>query len=240
MPFVAPSRCFANLARTLSSALQTDFERIAQAVADEVEGQDGENDEDAGGVDHPPVTVEEVLSPICEHPAPGCRRRGEAEAEELERGENQNGVGDLEGGVDDDRADRVRDDVAQHRPPGAASHHPCGLDVFPSAARGSRPFTRRAGPSHDNKASTSIKRRRVGWITDARNMNKKTTGTASTTSTIRIMTASTLSDKAGDGAPEHAHARRDEGDCEADLDRALTPGHEPAQDVVTVVVGSEG
>ena len=94
--------------------LQAHLERVAQRVADEVERHDDEHDRDPGRVDLPPVAVECGVDAVGEHRSPVRLRRRDAEADEPERGEQQDRIGDLERRVDDDRADRVGDDVPQH------------------------------------------------------------------------------------------------------------------------------
>ena len=90
---------------------------------------------DADRVDLPPVAGSGVVDAVGQHHAPVGRRRRHAEAEEAQRREEQDRVGDLEGGVHDDRADRVRHDVAQHDAPAAAAHDPDGLHVLADAQR---------------------------------------------------------------------------------------------------------
>ena len=65
-------------------------------------------------------------------------------------------------------------------------------------------------------------------------------GTAITTSTMRIMTASSSPPvKPDTRSPEGAEARRDERHGKGDLERALAADHEPAEDVEAVRVGAE-
>ena len=63
------------------------------------------------------------------------------------------------------------------------------------------PRTRRAGISQETIASSTISRTRVGLYTWDMKMNRNTTGTASPTSTTRIITASTAPPKKPDTAP---------------------------------------
>ncbi len=104
--------------------------RRAGGVADEVERDDDEDDRDAGGVDLPPVAVERVARSVREHRAPVGLRRGHSEADEAERCKEQDRVRHLERRVDDDRPDRVRNDVTQHDPPVRPAHHAHGHHVL--------------------------------------------------------------------------------------------------------------
>src|SRR5580700_11682 len=106
-----------------SAPLQADLERVTQRVTDEVDRDDDEDDRDAGREDLPPVAVVDRVDAGVEHAAPVGLRRTDAEAQVGPRHDQQDRVGDLEGGVDDDRADRVRRDVPEHRPHRPAAHH---------------------------------------------------------------------------------------------------------------------
>src|SRR6201986_5507814 len=72
--FLAPGPC-GTLAR--SALLQPHLERVAERVADEVDGDDHEDDRDARGEDLPPVAVVDGVDAGVEHAAPvGLRRAG--------------------------------------------------------------------------------------------------------------------------------------------------------------------
>src|SRR6266508_4521346 len=77
-------------------------ERIPQAVADEVETGDGEGDEETGE-DCYPRGVAEVALGVVEHVAPTRLRGLDAVAEVADVALGEDGVGDVEGGGDEDR-----------------------------------------------------------------------------------------------------------------------------------------
>ena len=97
---------------TSSSAL-TDpgprAEQVAQAVAQQVDAQHQHEQRHARDHDHPGAE-EHVLLGLGDHQAPRRQRRRHAEAEEGERGLEQDGERDLERGHDDE----VARDVGQH------------------------------------------------------------------------------------------------------------------------------
>ena len=109
------------------------------------------------GIDLPPVAVEQVGGALREHPAPGRRRRRQPEAEEAQRGEEDDRVGDLEGRVHDDRPERVRDEVP-HDDAQPARRPSCVTAWTNSRVRSDSvsPRTSRAGPSQDSSESTTI------------------------------------------------------------------------------------
>src|SRR6185503_10457201 len=77
------------------------IERVAEAVAHEIDGEHGEEDGEAGEGGQPPGDAHEVAAER-DHLAPGRIRAARAHAEEGERGLLQNGLRDLERGHDDD------------------------------------------------------------------------------------------------------------------------------------------
>ena len=136
-----------------SPLLEPDLEGVAQGVADEVEGDDDGHDAEAGRVDDPPVAVEGVVDAVGEHRPPVGLGSRDAEPEEPERRQQEDGVGDLEGGVDDDRPDGVRDDVAEDDPGPAPAHDAHGLDVLahPQGQRLAPDEPRRHEPGHERR-----------------------------------------------------------------------------------------
>ena len=108
------------------ASLQPDLDGVVQAVPDEVEGDHQSDDANARRPDLPPVAGEHVVHALREATpgAPVSRRRWEAEPEEAQVGDGEDGVGDLEGGVDDDGPEDIGDDVTED-------------DPRPTAARGS-------------------------------------------------------------------------------------------------------
>src|SRR6267154_4656672 len=67
-----------------TSALQFRIERVAQAIADKVEGQNGDQDHEAGEGDDPPRPQHEFAR-IRQHRAPFRQRRLRSEAKIYER-----------------------------------------------------------------------------------------------------------------------------------------------------------
>src|SRR4051794_4366197 len=90
------------------------IERIAQAVADEVDAEDDHDDRQAREDREPPLL--RIRLPALDEVAERRRRRRDPEAEERERGLDQDRRRHREGRVDDDRPQRVRKDVTEHDP----------------------------------------------------------------------------------------------------------------------------
>lgn len=91
---------------SFSMLLEADFEAVPQGTADEVEGHNDKDEHHESGVDLPPAAAREEASALGQHPAPGGRGRRQGNAEVLEHSRDQDGVGDLERRIDDDRADQ--------------------------------------------------------------------------------------------------------------------------------------
>src|ERR1700761_1159574 len=109
-----------------SAAAEADVEGVAQGVTDEAEGNDGDDEDDGGRVDEPPVAVEQVVESAGQHRAPVGVRRRQAQAEETEGGQGQDGVGDAERGADHDDAHGVGGREPDHDPGRCAAHGPGG------------------------------------------------------------------------------------------------------------------
>src|SRR5689334_906398 len=88
------------------------IERVAETVADDVERGDGEEDGQAGK-EHQPPGVFDVRFGGAEDRPPRRRRQRHAQAEEGERGLGEDGRSDAETGGDEDRRERVRQEVAE-------------------------------------------------------------------------------------------------------------------------------
>src|SRR6185437_6926445 len=89
------------------------IEEIAEAVADEIEGEDAERD--SGGREEDEVgRLEEVGAGVVEHGAPGGGRRLHTEAEKAERSLGEDGSGHADGSLHQYRLDDVGQDVVQH------------------------------------------------------------------------------------------------------------------------------
>ena len=126
---------------------QLRIERVAQAVAQHVDGEHGEREEDAGEEDVVRVDAEQGAA-LGHDVAPGRRLGRHADAEERQDRLDQDRGGADEGALHDQRRDRVRQDVADR----AAAASACRARSRPrrraprgSTARASAPAARRAG-----------------------------------------------------------------------------------------------
>ena len=88
------------------------IERVAQAVAQQVEAEADDEDGQARDGRDPPL-VEQYLPAGGDHRAPFGRRRLGAEAEEAEAGGGQDDAGHVEGQADDHRGQAQRHDLAR-------------------------------------------------------------------------------------------------------------------------------
>ena len=104
------------------------IEGVAQAVAHEVDGEHGDQDGEAGEGDHPPGAQDE-LARVGQHGAPFGRRRLGAQAEEAQRRGVEDGVGEAQGGLHDERRQAVGQDGLEHQPQRAGAGDPAGGDV---------------------------------------------------------------------------------------------------------------
>ena len=91
------------------------IERVAQAVAGQVDRDDGDQDREAGQRDDPGIGADEFAG-IGEHRAPFRRRRLRAEAEKAEARRLQDGVGDAERGLHDQRREAIGQHGREHQP----------------------------------------------------------------------------------------------------------------------------
>src|SRR6185369_18088229 len=90
-------------------------DRVAQAVAEQVEPENGHEEQDAGEERRPPPRRQEVARRR-DHEPPLRHRRPRAEPEESERPHGEDGQPELEGGLHDDDPRAVRQDVAKDDP----------------------------------------------------------------------------------------------------------------------------
>src|SRR6266850_6822540 len=102
------------------------IERVAQAVADEVDRYHREEDEEPGE-ERDPRRLVHVRGRVVQHVAPRRRGRLDAQAEERERALSDDRATDTERTRDDDRRERVREDVPKDDPTVARAHTACGL-----------------------------------------------------------------------------------------------------------------
>src|SRR5258706_10011849 len=89
-------------------------ERVAQAVADEVDADDDEDEGEPRKHGEPPLF--RVVLAVHDQDAERGRRRLDPETEERQRRLGEDRGGDDKRGVHDDRAERVREDVPEHDP----------------------------------------------------------------------------------------------------------------------------
>src|SRR6185503_8943205 len=104
-------------------------ERIAQAVAHEVERKERQREE-RGGIEQQPRRFLHHLCALLDEKAPGGHRRLHAEAEEAEERLEQHHRRNRQRRIDGDRAEHVRDQMAQDDPVLAQTERDGGLDEF--------------------------------------------------------------------------------------------------------------
>src|SRR5688572_18615852 len=102
-------------------------ERVAQAVTDEVDRDDREEDEEAGE-ERDPRRLVHIRRRVVEHVSPRWSRRLDPEAEERQRALRDDRRRDSECRRDDDRRERIRQDVAEDDPLVARSDRARRLD----------------------------------------------------------------------------------------------------------------
>src|SRR5262245_25848575 len=95
--------------------LEPRIERVAQPVTEQVDGEHGQHDREAGKRRQPPRR-RHVVAAVGQHPSPRRRGRLDAEPEKRERGLVDDHEGELERGHDDDRCERIRQHVMQQQP----------------------------------------------------------------------------------------------------------------------------
>ena len=102
------------LAARPTPSLAPRVEGVPQAVADEVDAQDEQRDQDAGRQPEPRGVLQDGRRPgLDDHVAEARLRRLDAEAEERQRRFEQDRAGDAERRDDRERADEVRQQVAR-------------------------------------------------------------------------------------------------------------------------------
>src|ERR1700678_3463474 len=109
-------------------ALQSRIEDVAQAVAEQIEAQRGQSDAETRKQHHPPG-FGRVVAAFGDDGAPTRGRRRHADPEEAQRGFGENGVGEDEGHMDEQRADAVGQNGTQHDPRIAGSGDAGRLDI---------------------------------------------------------------------------------------------------------------
>ena len=109
-------------------------EGILQAVAEQVEGEHGEQQRKPGEQHVPPRGVED-RSGVGEHLPPAGRGRAHADAEERERRLEQDVGRDQQAGVDDQRRREVGEDLAEDDARVGCPQRAGGVDELPLAQR---------------------------------------------------------------------------------------------------------
>ena len=104
-------------------------EEVAEAVADEVEGEDAEG-EGEGGEEHEVGGFEEVGAGVVEHGSPGWGGGLDAESEEAEGGFGEDGCGHTDGCLDEKGLEDVGKDVAEHEVEVGCAEGAGGLDIL--------------------------------------------------------------------------------------------------------------
>ena len=109
---------------------EANLEGVTQGVADVVDRHDHEDEHRRQREDLPPEAVLDLGGPRLEHGAPVGLGGLDAQAQEAQRREEEDGVGDRERGDGHDVADRVRKHVATDDVHLAAAHRRGGLGVL--------------------------------------------------------------------------------------------------------------
>src|SRR5208282_5327721 len=109
-------------------------EEVAQGVADEVDGEDGEH-HGQGREEHEMRRIEKVRAGVVEHGSPAGGWRGDAEAEEAHGGFGENGSGHADSRLHDDGLNDVGQDVARNNVEIASAESASGFDKFALADR---------------------------------------------------------------------------------------------------------
>src|SRR5262245_1616844 len=117
------------------AAAQARIERVTERVPEQVRAEHGEADRQPRE-EHEPGGLLRVLGRRHrQHATPRRVRLGHAHAEERERGLHEDGAPELRRGEDDERPDRVRQDVAEGDPEVADADRAGGLHVLHLADR---------------------------------------------------------------------------------------------------------
>src|SRR4051794_5401354 len=107
-----PSLCKGRSGGSVRSFGGARAKRVLEPVADQVEGEDGQEQRDAREGHVPPGGVEDVAG-VGDHLAPARVGRLDADPEERERGLVEDVLRDQDGSVDDDRGHEVGQDLLE-------------------------------------------------------------------------------------------------------------------------------
>src|SRR6266481_2356751 len=115
--------------RVNPALLEPRIESVAEAIAEQVEAEHGDENREPGEESQPRVGLDEGDVGL-EVPSPARRRRLSAQPEEGERRLHDDGGRDAERGRDDDRRQTVGQDVPEQDPGIPHSEGAAGLDVL--------------------------------------------------------------------------------------------------------------
>src|SRR5579885_3487734 len=138
-------------------------ERIAQAVAHKVAAKNGKEDQQSWHEDQLGIDIEEALA-VANHIAPARNRDYDAEAKVTENRLQNNIAAHQQGGIDDNWADGVGQNMAEHHAETARSHRLRGTHEL-ALLQGQKFATDQAGrgcPTKDRDQRDDGGRRAVG------------------------------------------------------------------------------
>src|SRR3569833_399091 len=110
------------------------IERIAQTIAEKIEGKKREREKKARENEKPGIALL-AFSAVIDERAPRTHGRMHAETEEAQKGFEQHHTGHNVRAVNNDDAEHVGNHVAQNDPPFAQAERNCGFYVFLLFAR---------------------------------------------------------------------------------------------------------
>ena len=199
-----------------------------------------QHDGDGGKDDHV-GRVEEMRAGVVQHHAPAGHGRRHAEAEKAERGFGKNGSGHADGGLDHDRLNDIRQNMARDDAQIGGSHGARGLDKFtfadgqylgPNQARVAHPAGNREGENQvghagaeecDQGNGDEDSGQRHECIHD-QNIQERVEPAAI---------------KSSDGAEDHAEKQSDGDDRGGDEERDASSKNDSREDVAAQLIGAE-
>jgi len=117
-----------------SASVHSGVECIAETVADEVEGEGHDADAEAGNDAHPGC-LQQIVSGLVEHGAPGGDGFGDTEAQVRKAGLGLDGTGNTHGGADDDGHEGIGQDMTEDNDSFLETQSLCGLNEVLTAQR---------------------------------------------------------------------------------------------------------
>src|SRR5215831_6142342 len=153
------------LAQTLYRPAQPRIEQVADAVAQQVEGENRDGDGEPGEQHQPPRWNEPGIECVGQHIAPGRRRRRDADAEETQRCFDDDGNSKVGRRQDQEGGNALRQDMPEHQanvggPEAARSLHERHLFERQDYGAYHAPPERypRDGNRHDDRAGAGTQR----------------------------------------------------------------------------------